>query len=181
LEFYSEGALSLNYLHRVGSIAVVVIVIVIIIVASVLVYQYMAPSSPSSSASPPSPSTGSNKVTINVFAGEMNTSVYGFGNSSGAITSPGPSYTVKQGSTVTIKLTNAGSMAHNWALVTEKSDAVNQLVFPDAHIGDGLTPVAPGESATCTFVADKTGTYYYICQVDGHVTLGMWGYFTVIT
>lgn len=170
-------------LRGVSAAIIVAIIIVIVVIGGILVYEYIAPPNPAASTAPsasPGTSSQGQKVTITVYSGEINTNMYGFGNSSGTITSPGPSYTVKVGSTVTVKFTNAGSMAHNWALVTEKADAVDTLAFPGSQVRGSINPVAPGESDTCTFVADKTGTYYYICQVDGHVTLGMWGYFSVI-
>jgi uncharacterized cupredoxin-like copper-binding protein len=182
--FLVEAAMSLGFtLRRVTAVIIVAIVVVIVVIGAILVFEYMAPPNPSASTPPsetPGASSQGQKVTITVYSGEINTSTYGFGNSSGTITSPGPSYTVTVGSTVTVKFTNSGSMAHNWALVTEKADAVDTLAFPGSQVRDSINPVAPGESDTCTFVADKTGTYYYICQVDGHVTLGMWGYFSVI-
>ena len=159
-----------------------VLIIVIIIASSGLTYQYTKPNSPSptptSSISPSgSPSAGS--VTITIYAGEISSSVYGFGNTQSNITSPGPTFTVKVGTTVTVDFTNAGTMQHNWALVTEKTSGNTNLAFSKAQVASANYPVSAGEKGSATFIANKAGTYYYICQVDAHVALGMWGTFIV--
>jgi plastocyanin len=159
------------------------IIIALIIVVSGLTYQFAQPNnsnSPSSGTSPTasvSPSAGN--ITIAVYAGEVGSSTYGFGNTSDNITSPGPTLTVKVGSTVTVEFTNAGTMSHNWALVMQKTSGNTDLAFNKAQIASAVNPVQPGGKASVTFVANKEGTYYYICQVDAHVTLGMWGFFIV--
>ena len=145
--------------------------------------SYAQPSisnSPSPATSPTasgSPSAGN--ITITVYAGEVGSSTYGFGNTSSNITSPGPTFTVKAGSTVTVEFTNVGTMSHNWALVTQKTSGNTNLAFNKAQIASAAYPVQPGGKASVTFVANEAGSYYYICQVDAHVTLGMWGSFIV--
>ncbi len=160
------------------------IVTIIIVVASTLVYYTQKTSTPNVTPTPssspsgsPVPSAGS--VTITVYAGELNLGMYGFGNSSSDISSPGPTFTVKVGTTVTIHFSNAGTMGHNWAVVTEKVSGSNLLAFSHSQIASGSNPIQSGGQGSTTFVADKAGTYYYICQVDAHVSLGMWGYFIV--
>jgi plastocyanin len=161
-----------------------VLIIIVIIASSGLTYQYTKPNSPSpsptSSVSPTgSPSAGS--VTISIYAGEvsLSSSIYGFGSTESNITSPGPTFTVKLGTTVTVDFTNAGTMNHNWALVTEKTSGNTNLAFSKAQIASASYAVSPGGKGSTTFVANKVGTYYYICQVDAHVALGMWGTFIV--
>ena len=88
-----------------------------------------------------SPSTGT--VIIAVYAGEVSSSVYGFGNSSTSVTSPGPTFTVKVGTTVTVNFTNAGTMLHNWALVTQKTSGNTNLAFSKAQIASSANPVPP--------------------------------------
>src|ERR1700690_3857127 len=100
-----------------------VLIIVIIIASSGLTYQYTKPNSPSptpTSTTSPSGSPSAGSVTITIYAGEISSSVYGFGNTQSNITSPGPTFTVKVGTTVTVDFINAGTMDHNWALVTQK-------------------------------------------------------------
>ncbi len=155
------------------------LVIIIIVAVGVLLFAYtQAPPSPGSSS--PTPNASGGNVTIRVVAGELTSNLYGFGNTSSTITSPGPTFTVKVGSKVTILFTNGGSMGHNWAMVTQKADGSGQLAFPGAQIASAENPISPAGLGQCTFVASNTGNYYYICQVGAHVTLGMWGYFYVV-
>ena len=163
-------------------IAAVVIVIVIVVVG-VVAYQYMKPGSPGTSPSPtqtpttPSPSSSGGPTTMTLYAGESGSN-YGFGTSSNDIKSnPGPTLTFKVGQSYTVTLTNAGTMGHNWAIVDAKSSTANVLF--SAQIGTGSTPVAAGASQSVTFTPTQTGSFYYICQVDAHVSLGMWGTVTV--
>ncbi len=159
-----------------------VLVIIIIIVSSSLTYQYTKPNSPlpsPTSSLSPSGSPFAGTATIMVYASEVSSSAYGFGNTQSNITSPGPTFTVKVGTTVTVDFTNAGTMPHNWALVTEKTSGNTKLVFSQAQVASASYAVSPGEKGSATFVANKAGSYYYICQVDAHVALGMWGYFIV--
>jgi len=158
------------------------IIIAIIIIASGLTYQYTQPgntATPSPTTSPSASGTPSGSITITVYAGELSTSVYGFGNTAGNITSPGPTFTVKVGTKVTVNFNNAGTMGHNWALVTATTPGNTNLAFKNSQIASANYPVPQSGKASTTFVATQTGTYYYICQVDAHVSLGMWGYFIV--
>lgn len=61
--------------------------------------------------------------------GEVSPSIYGFGSTPSNITSPGPTFTVKVGTTVIVDFSNAGTMAHNWALVTQKTSGNTNLAF----------------------------------------------------
>lgn len=156
-------------------IAAIIIVIVVVAVAIVLAIEY-----PQLTGNPSNQnSTAKYSVTITIYSGEIGPSTYGFGNTSSTISSPGPSFTVKTGTKVTVQFGNAGSMAHNWALTIQKTDGSTNLAFKGAQIASGIDPVSPAGTGTCIFIADTPGTYYYICQVSGHVSLGMWGYFTV--
>lgn len=112
-------------------------------------------------------------VQVTIYAGEINTSQYGFGNSSTTITSPGPTLTFHSGDIVNVTLQNAGTMAHNWAIVETKSST--GTVLWNAQIASSSNGVPDGQSESVTFTVGNSGNYYYICQVDGHVALGMWG------
>jgi plastocyanin len=112
-------------------------------------------------------------VQVTIYAGEITTSQYGFGNSSATITSPGPTLTFHSGDTVNVTLQNAGTMAHNWAIVDTKSST--GTVLWSAQIASSTNGVQVGQSESVTFTVGNSGNYYYICQVDGHVALGMWG------
>ena len=99
--------------------------------------------------------------------------MYGFGNSASSITSPGPEIDLTAGTTYTITLHNSGTMPHNFAIVDSKSSTAN--VLWSAQVKSNSNPVNPGSTGSVTFTAGSAGNYYYICQVDGHVALGMWG------
>jgi plastocyanin len=66
---------------------------------------------------------------------------------------------VKEGTTVTINLTNSGGF-HDWVL-DEFSAATKKI--------------KEGETASVTFVADKAGTYEYYCSIGSHRANGMVG------
>ena len=110
---------------------------------------------------------------VNLYAGEKTTSSYGFGNSASSISSPGPTLTFTSGDVVTVTLHNAGSMPHNFAIVDTKSST--GTVLWNAQVDSASNAVAAGSTGTVTFTVGSAGSYYYICQVDGHVALGMWG------
>ena len=64
-------------------------------------------------------------------------------------------------------------MPHNFAIVDTKSST--GTVLWSAQVGSASNAVAAGSSKSVTFTVGNAGNYYYICQVDGHVALGMWG------
>lgn len=110
-----------------------------------------------------------------IYAGD-----YGFGLSGDTISSPGPELRVKQGSLVKLTLVNIGRAMHVLTVVGElKEDPYVLPIFEGAQAGSLSNPVPPGGSLTVYFIADKPGTYYYICNIPGHVRLGMWGLFVV--
>ena len=140
----------------------IIAIVIIIVVAGALVALYYKPASPVS---------GNN---INIYAGEVSSSAYGFGNSANSITSnPGPKISLTAGQTVTITLHNTGTMPHNFAIVDAKSSTAS--VLWGAQIRSASNPVNPGSTGSVTFTVGSAGSYYYICQVDAHVALGMWG------
>ena len=110
---------------------------------------------------------------ITLYAGEINSSQYGFGDSASCIATPGPTLTLTSGDTVTVTLHNAGTMSHNFAIVNAKSSTAT--VLWSAQVDSPSNGVPAGQSASVTFTVGSAGNYYYICQVDGHVALGMWG------
>ena len=112
-------------------------------------------------------------VSVTLYAGEISSSQYGFGNSSTSITSPGPTLMFKVGDVVNMTLIDAGKMSHNWALVTTNQTSASVLF--GAMIDSGSIPLSSNESASVIFRVAKAGNYFYICQVAGHVQLGMWG------
>lgn len=142
---------------------VAAIIVIVIIIAGVLIYLYRPGSGGGTTLS------GTN---INIYGSE-----YGFGASASSIISPGPTMELQSGQSVTVTFHNVGTLAHNWAIVTSKTGG--NIAFNGAQIASPSSPVAAGSSQSVTFTVGSAGTYYYICQVDGHVSLGMWGTVTV--
>ena len=112
-------------------------------------------------------------VSVTLYAGEVSVSQYGFGNSPTAITSPGPTLTFKVGDVVNMTLFNAGTMPHNWALVTTNQTSASVLF--NAKIASSTVPIESNQSSSVIFRVTEPGNFSYICQVPGHVQLGMWG------
>lgn len=121
-------------------------------------------------SSPPLPAPN---VSVTLYAGQISLTVYGFGNSSTNITSPGPTLTFKVGDVVNMTLSNVGTMPHNWALVTTNQTSAKVLF--GAQIDSGSVPILMNQTGSVIFRVTKSGNFYYICQVPGHVQLGMWG------
>ncbi len=112
----------------------------------------------------------SSSSAITLYVGEASSTAYGFGNASNTLTSnPGPQLTLKAGQTYTVTVYNVGTMQHNWAIVDTKSSTATVL-------WSSATPfINPGSNAKVTFQAGSAGSYFYICQIPGHVALGLWG------
>lgn len=150
---------------------IAIVVIVIIVIGSVAYYETLPKSTPS------------NATPLTLYEGGLtnptSTAVYGFGNSNSAssLTSPGPTIVLTTGVTYKMTVYNIGSMGHNWAIVDAQSTSAN--VLWGAKIRSASNPIPQGFSDSVTFTAGQAGTYYYICQIPGHVDLGMWGTVTV--
>jgi len=144
-----------------------VAIVIVIVIAGAGIYYYISTVAPTT----PTPTR-----TITLYEGErvVGTSVQGvFGLDQGNMTSPGPTLNFKVGDTVKITVYNVGTTSHNWAIVNAKSDSA-QVMF-DAQVAAGGNPLAPGSSGTDTFTVNQAGNFYYICQVPGHIEVGMWG------
>ncbi len=149
-------------MNKTSMYLIVAVVVIVIIVGGVLAYVLTRPGG------------GGGVNTMDVYAAE-----YKFGTSAGSLSSPGPTLTFTAGQTYTITMHNVGTMLHNFAITTTKTDGSTSIAFSGAQIGSTGNPIAAGSTGSCTFTAGSAGSYYYICQVDGHVSLGMWGLVTV--
>jgi uncharacterized cupredoxin-like copper-binding protein len=138
-------------------IAVAVIVIVVVVVGVVVALMNQ-------------PATKGTPLTL--YAGEVSSAAYGFGNSASSIISnPGPTITLTQGTTYTMTVTNSGTMPHAWEITN--AEPTGSVMF-----GAQIAPtsyLAPGASGSVTFTPNQAGNFFYICPVPGHATLGMWG------
>lgn len=141
---------------------IVAVVVIVIIVGGVLAYVLTRPSG----------GGGGGGNSMDIYAAE-----YKFGTSAGNLNNPTLTFTA--GQTYTVTLHNVGTTGHDWAIVMTKADGATDLAFSGAQIGSASSPVQPGSTGQATFTAGGAGSYYYICQVDGHVSLGMWGTVTV--
>ncbi len=111
-------------------------------------------------------------VQVTLYAGEISTNQYGFGNST-ALTSPGPTLTFKVGDVVNLTLFNVGSMPHNWALAN--ANQTNAPVLFHAQVASNDIPIPSNQTGSVIFSVTQAGNFFYICQVPGHLQLGMWG------
>jgi uncharacterized cupredoxin-like copper-binding protein len=142
---------------KTGLYAIIaVIVIVVVVIGAVIALMYK----PGVSGTP-----------LTMYAGEISTASYGFGNTAATITSPGPTMTLKEGTSYTMTVTNSGTMPHAWEITRDKTTST---VLFGAQI-DPTSYISPGASGSVTFTPTEVGTFYYICPVPGHVALGMWG------
>jgi uncharacterized cupredoxin-like copper-binding protein len=141
---------------------VAAIVIIVVIVAGVVLYeQSLAPSN-----------GGTTPIAVTLYAGEVSSSKYGFGNTANSITSPGPTLTFTQGEEYKMTVNNVGTMAHSWAIANQNSTGATILFSSEINPG---AFIAQGQSGSVTFTPNQSGNFYYICPVPGHPELGMWG------
>jgi uncharacterized cupredoxin-like copper-binding protein len=75
--------------------------------------------------------------------------------------------TVKHGA-VTFKVTNGGSLSHDFKICTKGGTA-------NACSGAVTKLLGPGSSATLSYTFKKAGSYEYLCAVPGHAAAGMKG------
>jgi uncharacterized cupredoxin-like copper-binding protein len=71
---------------------------------------------------------------------------------------------VRKGEPITIRLRNMGTEKHEWELEA-------------FHVE--IRPIDPGKTGQVTFTPDRTGTFQYVCEVDGHKQKGMVGFLIV--
>jgi plastocyanin len=112
-------------------------------------------------------------VSITLYEGEISSSLYGFGYSPNSLISPGPTLTFKVNDIVNVTVTDVGQLPHNWAIVS--SNQTSAPVLFNAQIRSASSPLQHGESGSVIFTVAKAGDFYYICQVPGHVDVGMYG------
>ena len=116
----------------------------------------------------------SSGTSITLYAGAVTSGsgTYGYGSSASDITSPGPTLNLVEGTTYMVTVNNVASMPHSFEIVTSK--AVSNAPLFNAGI-DITNYIPAGGSGNVTFTPDKTGNFYYVCTVPGHINLGMWG------
>ncbi len=80
---------------------------------------------------------------------------------------------------ITLKLTNNGTVDHNWVLMEAAYTAEPPFSDEDqSHVLQEFT-LSPGEQQTVTFTAPSDpGKYQVVCSAPGHLEAGMQGTFT---
>ena len=146
---------------------------VVVIVVAVGGYYYWTGMQTQSTPPP----TGSNTVTMSLYAGEASASAYGWGLTQSNIISPGPTLNMTVGTTYKLTVYDVGMMPH--AFVIKDSQSTTGNTMWGAAVASGSNPLTPGQNGVVTFTPTQAGTYYYICPVPGHIQLGMWGYVKV--
>lgn len=148
-----------------------------------------ASSSSSSGSAPSSSSSGASSatqkymsidqskktVTIKLIAGLTSACNGGFnfnGGCNGKMT-----VSVPQGWTVKVNFTNHVVIPHSAAVVAQKT--AQTPVFSGAEVSHPTTGVPQGGSESFSFKTTKTGNFFLVCLVPGHVNLGMWDHFDV--
>jgi plastocyanin len=142
-------------------------VIAIIIIAAIVVVFVLPGMNPS-----PQPN-----VEIHLYGDEISGAKFGFGFSPDSVTSPGPTLNFTVGDVVKVTFHNIGAFLHNFAIVSELSS--DAPVLFNSQIASASNPVTAGGSGSVIFTVNQAGNFYYICQVSGHVALGMYGNVTV--
>ncbi len=142
----------------------VAVIIIVIVVGSVGYYWYILQTGSGPTKTPTS---------ITLYEGDTG-GIHGvFGLTSNSLTSPGPTLNFTLNEYVKVTVYNVGTIPHNWAIVSNKSD-VTTVLF-SAQIQSASNPISPGSSGSATFTVNQAGNFYYVCQVPGHVDLGMYG------
>lgn len=112
---------------------------------------------------------GSETETVTIEVG-MNDIHYGETNDNA--TNP-PVWRVTAGGGVVLKMTNSGSLEHNWAVVKAGMEVPMPLIESEAtdlFLFDA-GKVAPNSAKTLSFTAPEAGEYVIVCTVAGHYPL----------
>lgn len=94
-------------------------------------------------------------------------------------------WTVPEGEEITIELTNAGSVEHEWVILQDGVNISSEADLPETEeelLADFVyweDEVEVGDTKTLTFTAPAAGTYQVICAIPDHFDAGMEGELTV--
>ncbi len=87
-------------------------------------------------------------------------------------------WTVTAGSEVSVELTNAGTVTHEWVVLDPGTRIATEAEFREDLIYFE-SEVAAGDTATFGFTAPEAGEYQVICAIASHFDAGMEGTLTV--
>ncbi|HSM01775.1 MAG TPA: plastocyanin/azurin family copper-binding protein [Acidimicrobiia bacterium] len=79
---------------------------------------------------------------------------------------------------VTVTFSNAGSIPHEWAVLTEGTNIESEAEFTEDLVELEVEALPAGESTTQSFNL-PAGTYQVICALEGHFNAGMEGTLSV--
>lgn len=90
-------------------------------------------------------------------------------------------YTVLVGEEITLNITHAGTMEHDFIVMKYGTDAGDMFDEADQPNVYWQMELQPGDSKTIVFTApEQPGTYQVICGMPGHLQSGMVGKLIVI-
>ena len=84
-------------------------------------------------------------------------------------------WAVPHGETITITLTNDGTIPHEWAILKAGVHIDHRTQFREDMVLFEVESLKEGTSATQTFSLDQPGHYQIICALEGHLDAGMRG------
>ncbi len=98
-----------------------------------------------------------------------------------------PTIIVRKDAKVTIQLVNEDDdMYHNLVVISDRPPYpyMSMMIAP-AFEGSFIRPLPESSdnkypATSGSFIASRTGTFYYICQIMGHASKGMYGKFVVM-
>ena len=94
------------------------------------------------------------------------------------------SWRVPAGEQISIEITNAGTVTHEWVLMQDGVRVDSEAGLPETEeelLADFVyveEEVEAGQTSTLTFEAPPAGTYQVICAIETHLDSGMEGTLT---
>lgn len=126
------------------------------------------------------------KVSIPIMASPENGSMYSFGIY-GLVN---PTIIIRKDAQVTVQFINMDDDMYHGVVITPGSPPyfyMGTMMLDRPAFVNSYVPPLPQEKngeypgASVTFVTSASGTFYYICQVMGHASKGMYGKFVVLS
>ena len=162
-----------------GALYGIIAIVVIAVVAAIFILPSITQPAPKEEKPTTTPTATETvkEFVLKIIGGEIDVTKYGYAFEGEELQSPGPDIRVKVGTKVRIIFENIGNLPHTFAVTEEKKFDAEPLW--GAGIGSPTNPIASKKAGEITFTPTKPGEYYYVCQVPGHIELGMWGVFIV--
>ena len=145
-----------------------IVVAVVVVAAAIVGIMFLMPGGQA-----PTPAEGAGERELIIYGGEISVNKYGYGFSPDELTSPGPDIVLKVGEKTKITFKNVGNLPHTLAISNEKRFDATPLF--GVQIGTPTSPIGPDGERSVSIIPKQAGEFLYICQVPGHIELGMWG------